>query len=353
MKILVTGGAGFIGSALIRFLLRETEHQVLNLDKLTYAANLAGLKDIEEHPHYRFQKIDICDHSSLIQIFAQYQPDWIMHLAAESHVDRSIASADAFMQTNIMGTYQLLEVSRQYWEQLNSVRQKQFRFLHISTDEVYGALDLSQAPFNEQSPYQPNSPYSASKAASDHLVRAWYRTYGLPSLISHSSNNYGPYQHTEKLIPFMLNQALQGKTLPIYGSGSQIRDWLFVEDHIRALYLLLHKGNIGETYNIGGCCERTNLQVVNFICQQLNKKKFEGKLDIFAKDIDKIQCFSQLIKFVSERPGHDFRYSIDNSKIQQLGWKVTKDFEQGLDQTIDWYIDYFSSQINNNIESKV
>lgn len=349
MKILITGGAGFIGSALIRFLLRETQHQILNLDKLTYAANLAALKVAETDSRYAFQQIDICNQAALKQVFHDYQPDWIMHLAAESHVDRSIAGADAFMQSNIMGTYQLLEVSRQYWAQLNPTQQKQFRFLHISTDEVYGALEPNQPAFNEQSSYQPSSPYSASKAASDHLVRAWQRTYGLPTLISHSSNNYGPYQHCEKLIPFMLQQALQGKPLPIYGSGLQIRDWLFVEDHVQGLYLLLNKGTIGETYNIGASCERTNLQVVNFICQQLNKRKSEGKLAFFAKNIDHIQCFSQLIEFVSDRLGHDFRYAIDSSKIQKLGWKATKNFEQGLKETIDWYIDYFSLQINNNM----
>ncbi|NBI12320.1 dTDP-glucose 4,6-dehydratase [[Haemophilus] felis] len=345
MKILVTGGAGFIGSALIRFLITETEHQVLNLDKLTYAANPAALHSVEHHPRYDFQQLDICDAVALEQVFARYQPDWVMHLAAESHVDRSICGADAFVQTNVVGTYQLLEASRRYWSQLSPEQQKTFRFLHISTDEVYGDLMPQQAPFSEQHTYRPSSPYSASKAASDHFVQAWHRTYGLPTLISHSSNNYGPYQHREKLIPFMLSQALQGKSLPLYGNGLQIRDWLFVEDHVRALYLLLRKGKVGETYNIGGHCEQTNLALVHLLCQRLDSLKAENKLNKFAQRLDHIQHFSQLIEFVQDRPGHDFRYAVDGRKIQALGWQATKRFEQGLNQTIDWYVEHFTESL--------
>lgn len=349
MKILITGGDGFIGSALIRFLITETEHKVLNLDKLTYAANPAALHSVEHHPRYHFQQLDICDAQALAQVFTRYQPDWVMHLAAESHVDRSICGADAFVQTNVFGTYQLLEASRRYWQQLKAEQQKNFRFLHISTDEVYGDLMPQQAPFSEQHTYRPSSPYSASKAASDHFVQAWHRTYGLPTLISHSSNNYGPYQHHEKLIPFMLSQALQGKSLPLYGNGLQIRDWLFVEDHVRALYLLLKKGKIGETYNIGGHCEQTNLALVHLICQRLDSLKTENKLNKFAHKLDHIQHFSQLIEFVQDRPGHDFRYGVDSRKIQALGWQATKGFEQGLNQTIDWYVEHFAVSLAQNL----
>lgn len=348
MKILITGGAGFIGSALIRYLITHTTHQVLNLDKLTYAANLTALESVATNPRYQFQQMDICDGQKLASIIQQYQPEGIIHLAAESHVDRSIAGADSFIQSNIVGTYQLLEATRYYWQTLSAVKKSQFRFHHISTDEVYGELATDTTAFTEQSPYCPSSPYSASKAAADHLVRAWHRTYALPILISHSSNNYGPYQHCEKLIPFMLKQALHGQKLPIYGTGLQIRDWLFVEDHIKALYLVFTQGKIGQSYNIGGNCEKTNLSVVQQICQRLNQYQQNGQLTAFRSHLQQISDFQQLITFVDDRAGHDFRYAINNQKMQQeFAWQPETDFTQGLEYCIDWYINYFTKQKNS------
>ncbi|STO54467.1 dTDP-glucose 4,6-dehydratase [Canicola haemoglobinophilus] len=331
MKILITGGAGFIGSALIRYLLAETDHIIINVDKLTYAANLDSLQSAVQNPAYFFEQADVADQTRISQIFEQYQPDVVMNLAAESHADRSIVGSSDFIQTNIVGTFTLLEVARQYWFSLPEKRKERFVFQHISTDEVYGDLICNEKPFTEISPYQPSSPYSASKAASDHLVRAWLRTYGLPILITHSSNNYGPFQHPEKLIPRMILNALKGKPLPIYGDGLQIRDWLFVEDHVRALYKVLLNGKIGESYNIGANCEKTNLEVVQMICDlldQLAPNKPKG-----------IKLYSDLITHVDDRLGHDKRYAINADKIcQELGWQPEQDFASGLRNTMKWYL---------------
>ncbi|XWY19631.1 dTDP-glucose 4,6-dehydratase [Bisgaard Taxon 45] len=342
-KILITGGAGFIGSAVIRYILNHTQDQIINLDKLTYASNLDALATVVDRPDYYFEQVDIIDTTRLSEIFQHYQPDCVMHLAAESHVDRSIAGAAAFIQTNIVGTYALLEVTRQYWLSLDNTRKAHFRFHHVSTDEVFGDLDFHQAAFTETSPYRPSSPYSASKASSDHLVRAWYRTYGLPIVMSNCTNNYGFYQHTEKLIPFMLCQALQGKPLTIYGNGQQVRDWLFVEDHAQALYLVLTQGKTGESYNIGARCEYSNIALVTMLCEILNQLKQAGKLVAFSEQIRHVTDFKQLITFVQDRPGHDLRYALDTAKIQQhLGWSAKTDFEAGLRQTVAWYVDYLS-----------
>ncbi|MPY25315.1 dTDP-glucose 4,6-dehydratase [Shewanella sp. YLB-07] len=328
--ILVTGGAGFIGSALVRFLINETPHSVINLDKLTYAGNLESLTSIEANRRYRFIHGDICN-SELIQcLLTQYNPDIVMHLAAESHVDRSIDGSAEFIQTNIVGTYCLLEACRNYFARLDSEKQATFRFHHVSTDEVFGELG-DTGLFTEHSPYQPSSPYSASKAAADHLVRAWSRTYKLSVVLSNCSNNYGPYQDPEKLIPLVLHKALAGEPLPIYGDGQQIRDWLHVEDHVRALYLVALRGKLGETYNIGGGNERTNLEVVTKICELLNTRILDKPQGI--------DDFKQLITFVTDRPGHDQRYAIDASKIkQELGWQPERSFASGLTSTLDWYI---------------
>ncbi len=330
MRILITGGAGFIGSALIRHLLNHTEHQVLNLDKLTYAGNLESLASVAANPRYRFVQADIADSTAVSRALDEFQPDAIMHLAAESHVDRSIDGPAAFIQTNIVGTYALLEATRSYWMQLEPVRKAAFRFHHISTDEVYGDLHGADELFTERTPYAPSSPYSASKAASDHLVRAWQRTYGLPVLLSNCSNNYGPYHFPEKLIPLVILNALDGKPLPVYGNGQQVRDWLYVEDHARALLKVVSEGKVGETYNIGGHNEQKNLHVVESICALLDElapRQSGGS-------------YKEQISFVSDRPGHDLRYAIDASKIErELGWKPEETFASGLRKTVHWYLD--------------
>ncbi|WP_417707806.1 dTDP-glucose 4,6-dehydratase [Pseudomonas sp.] len=332
MRILITGGAGFIGSALIRHLIQSTEHEVLNLDKLTYAGNLESLTPVDGNPRYRFVQADIADSPVVAQTLAEFQPDAIMHLAAESHVDRSIDGPAAFIQTNIVGTYSLLESTRAYWLGLSAERKAAFRFHHISTDEVYGDLHGVDDLFTETTPYAPSSPYSASKAASDHLVRAWQRTYGLPVLITNCSNNYGPYHFPEKLIPLMILNALAGKPLPVYGNGQQVRDWLYVEDHARALLKVVSEGQVGETYNIGGHNEQKNLDVVQAICallEELAPQKPAG-----------IAHYEDLITYVQDRPGHDLRYAIDAGKIErELGWVPQETFETGLRKTVQWYLD--------------
>jgi len=331
MKILVTGGAGFIGSALIRHILTSTEHAVVNLDKLTYAGNLDSLGDIVISDRYRFEQVDICDSETLATIFKDHRPSCVMHLAAESHVDRSIDGPADFLDTNITGTFNLLEAVRHYFGGLDEDDKKQFRFHHISTDEVYGDLEGTDDLFTEQTPYSPSSPYSASKAASDHLVRAWGRTYGLPIVITNCSNNYGPYHFPEKLIPHVILNAIHGKPLPVYGNGLQIRDWLYVEDHAKALIKVVTEGKIGETYNIGGHNEKTNLEVVQTICDLLEELAPEK-----PSGIDK---YRDLITFVKDRPGHDARYAIDASKIErELGWVPEETFETGLRKTVQWYL---------------
>lgn len=331
MKILVTGGAGFIGSALVRFLIKNTDHYVINVDKLTYAGNLESLSSVADSERYAFEKIDICDKTELTRVFTTHQPDVIIHLAAESHVDRSITGSADFIETNIIGTYTLLEVSRHYWNDLATSAKQVFRFHHVSTDEVYGDLVGINNLFTETTPYAPSSPYSASKASSDHLVRAWGRTYGLPILVTNCSNNYGPYHFPEKLIPLTILNALEGKPLPIYGEGLQIRDWLYVEDHARALYKVLSQGKIGETYNIGGHNEKRNIDVVNALCDLL-----EELAPIHPVGI---KHYRDLITYVKDRPGHDMRYAIDASKIaQELGWRPKETFESGLRKTVMWYL---------------
>lgn len=329
MRIIVTGGAGFIGSALIRYLVGKTEHEVVNFDKLTYAGTLNSLKDATAHPRYQFVRGDICDEDAVADTFERFQPDAVMHLAAESHVDRSIDKPDTFVQTNVMGTLKLLNVALDYWRKLKSDRQDTFRFHHISTDEVYGSLGETGL-FHERTPYDPRSPYSASKAASDHLVRAWGHTYDLPILVTNCSNNYGPYQFPEKLIPLMIIRGMAGQPLPVYGTGSNVRDWLFVEDHIRALLRVLEDGVPGETYNIGGNAERTNLRVVEAICAILDR--LHPRSDGAAHAVQ--------IEFVKDRPGHDRRYAIDASKIRDtLGWSPQITCEAGLELTVRWYMD--------------
>ena len=329
MKILVTGGAGFIGSAVIRHIVSNTNDAVLNVDKLTYAGNLESLKEIDQSPRYEFQQIDICDKKALEQAFKSFQPNLVMHLAAESHVDRSIDGPDEFIHTNIVGTYTLLEVARHYWQALDNANRASFRFHHISTDEVYGDLEGTTDLFTETTSYSPSSPYSASKASSDHLVRAWQRTYGFPTLITNCSNNYGPYHFPEKLIPLVILNALDGKDLPIYGKGNQIRDWLYVEDHARALYKVVTEGLVGETYNIGGHNEKQNIEVVKIICKILDELK---------PQVNK-QPYESLITFVTDRPGHDLRYAIDASKIKNdLSWIPDESFESGIRKTVQWYL---------------
>jgi dTDP-glucose 4,6-dehydratase len=332
LKILVTGGAGFIGSAVIRYIINSTSCEVLNIDKLTYAGNLDSLTSVAEHKRYKFKNLDICNKEGLEDIFNSYKPNKVMHLAAETHVDRSIGGSRIFIETNVIGTYNLLEVSKDYWANLDSKAKGEFRFHHVSTDEVYGDLADDNSFFTESTPYDPSSPYSASKASSDHLVRAWRRTYGLPILITNCSNNYGPFHFPEKLIPHAILNAIHGKSLPIYGNGLQIRDWLFVEDHAEALYKVLSEGEIGSTYNIGGHNEKNNLEVVNSIClilEELSPKKPKGTSQ-----------YSDLIDFVEDRPGHDLRYAIDASKIKSdLGWKPKETFESGLKKTVQWYLD--------------
>jgi dTDP-glucose 4,6-dehydratase len=332
VKILITGGAGFIGSAVVRHIVANTSHRVLNLDKLTYAGNLESLNDVKHSERYSFAQIDICDRASLHQAFADFHPDAVMHLAAESHVDRSIDGPGEFIHTNINGTYCLLEVARAYWSALEEATKRSFRFHHVSTDEVYGDLHGVDDLFTETTPYAPSSPYSASKAASDHLVRAWQRTFGLPTLITNCSNNYGPYQFPEKLIPHMILSALHGNPLPIYGNGLQIRDWLYVDDHARALVRVCTEGKVGETYNIGGHNEQRNIDVVKAICALLEELAFDRKPAGVAN-------YADLITFVTDRPGHDARYAIDASKIErEFGWVPQETFETGLRKSVQWYL---------------
>ena len=328
-RIVITGGAGFIGSAVVRYLLNGTENLVLNLDNLTYAGNLESLPSVLDHPRYKFLQADIVDQAAVSAALVEFQPDAIMHLAAESHVDRSIDGPSDFIQTNIVGTYSLLEATRRYWSALPAAEKSAFRFHHISTDEVYGDLEGTDDLFTETTPYAPSSPYSASKASSDHLVRAWQRTFGLPVLVTNCSNNYGPYHFPEKLIPHVILNALAGKPLPVYGDGSQIRDWLYVDDHARALVEVVSKGQVGETYNIGGHNEKRNLEVVETICELLD-------------ELVPLQAgvYRELITFVKDRPGHDRRYAIDASKVErELGWVPQETFETGLRKTVQWYLD--------------
>jgi dTDP-glucose 4,6-dehydratase len=334
-KILVTGGAGFIGSAVIRHIIQNTNDSVCNVDKLTYAGNLENLAEVDNADRYSFEQVDICNRSELKRVFAQYKPDTIMHLAAESHVDRSIDDPSAFIETNIIGTYILLEVARSYWQGLSDLPKQMFRFHHISTDEVYGDLphpdevdNSSKYLFTETTAYTPSSPYSASKASSDHLVRAWIRTYGFPAMITNCSNNYGPYHFPEKLIPIIILNALDGKPLPVYGKGNQIRDWLYVDDHAQALYKVATKGKPGETYNIGGHNEKQNIEVIEIIC------------DILHELVPNTISYRSLITYVEDRPGHDRRYAIDASKIQrELGWQPKETFESGIRKTVHWYLE--------------
>ncbi|CAI1164914.1 dTDP-glucose 4,6-dehydratase [Serratia proteamaculans] len=330
-RILVTGGAGFIGSAVVRHIIEATQDSVLVLDKLTYAGNLESLSVVADNPRYSFEQVDICDRAALDRVFAEYQPDVIMHLAAESHVDRSIDGPAAFIETNVVGTYTMLEAARHYWQPLDAEKKQGFRFHHISTDEVYGDLHGTDDLFTETTPYSPSSPYSASKASSDHLVRAWLRTYGLPTLVTNCSNNYGPYHFPEKLIPLVILNAVAGKPLPVYGDGAQVRDWLYVEDHARALYQVVTEGVVGETYNIGGHNERKNIEVVHTICdllEELAPNKPQG-----------VEKYRDLITYVKDRPGHDMRYAIDAGKIdRELGWRPQETFESGIRKTVSWYL---------------
>ena len=341
MKILVTGGAGFIGSALIRYIIEEQEDKVFNVDKLSYAVHPYALATVSANPRYQFKKLDICDEAALSLVLDEFQPDAVIHLAAETHVDRSLSGADAFMQSNYIGTFKLLEVTRDYWQNLPTDKRQQFRFLHVSTDEVYGDLphpdDDPQAHylrFKENSPLAPSSPYSASKASSDHLVHAWHRSYGLPTIISRCSNNYGPFQFSEKLIPYMVKQALNQQPLTIYGSGQQIRDWLYVDDHVRALYLLLKNGQVGEIYNIGANNERRNIDIVYKLCQIMDELVPQGSG----------QSYAQLIRHVADRPGHDVRYAVDSAKLQAAtAWTPAYDFDTALAKTVAWCVRDFDA----------
>jgi len=332
LKILVTGGAGFIGSAVVRHIVKDTAFSVINVDKLTYAGNLASVASIAGDERYVFEAADICSRADMERIFREHEPDAVMHLAAESHVDRSIDGPATFIETNILGTYVLLEAARSYWNTLPSLKKQNFRFHHISTDEVYGDLHGTDDLFTETTPYSPSSPYSATKASSDHLVRAWNRTYGLPVIVTNCSNNYGPYHFPEKLIPLMILNALAGKPLPVYGKGDQIRDWLYVEDHARALVNVVTQGTIGETYNIGGHNEKQNIDVVKTLCSLLE--------ELVPQKPVGIDRYEDLITYVKDRPGHDLRYAIDASKIErELGWKPEETFESGLRKTVQWYLD--------------
>lgn len=326
MKLLVTGGAGFIGSAAVRHFVGQSAVEVVNVDALTYAGNLDSLNSVAEAPNYSFVKADICDRHLIARIFREYRPDAVMHLAAESHVDRSIDGSADFIRTNIQGTHTLLEVARAYWNELDKLHQARFRFHHVSTDEVYGDLEDGGA-FTEETPYAPNSPYAASKASSDHLVRAWNRTYGLPTIISNCSNNYGPFQFPEKLIPLMILNALEGRPLPVYGHGENVRDWLYVDDHVAALGLILREGEPGNTYNVGGGAEMKNIDVVRMICALMDELS------------PKSTPHTELMTFVPDRPGHDFRYAINADKINaSLGWRPSQTFASGLRQTVAWYL---------------
>lgn len=327
MRILVTGGAGFIGSALVRHLVNDVGAEVLTLDKLTYAGNLASLRTVDAAPNHRFVRADICDRRAVVSALEEFQPDRIYHLAAESHVDRSIDGPADFIATNIVGTYTLVDCARQYWLALDAERKARFRFLHVSTDEVYGSLG-ADGLFTEETAYDPSSPYSASKAASDHLVTAWHRSYGFPAVISNCSNNYGPYHFPEKLIPLTILNALHGQPLPVYGSGSNVRDWLYVEDHARALHLIAGQGRLGEKYNVGGRNERRNIDVVTSICRILDRIR-PGP-----------ETHESLITYVTDRPGHDFRYAIDASRLEsELGWRAQENFESGIEKTVVWYLE--------------
>ena len=348
MKIVVTGGAGFIGSAVIRHIISQTDYEVVNVDKLTYAGNLSSLAEVEESPRYFFEQVDVCDCESVRGLLNKYQPEVIMHLAAESHVDRSIDGPGEFIQTNIVGTYNLLEAARAYHRTMDDSRRTAFRFHHISTDEVYGDLEGPEDLFREDTPYAPSSPYSASKAGSDHLVRAWGRTFGLPVIVTNCSNNYGPYHFPEKLIPLIILNALKGEPLPVYGKGTQVRDWLFVEDHARALVKVVTEGAIGETYNIGGHNEKQNIEVVRAVCGLLDELR--------PSTHDGIIKYEQLITFVRDRPGHDVRYAIDASKIQrELGWVPQETFESGLRKTVEWYLaneDWWQSVLDGSYQGQ-
>ncbi len=327
MRVIVTGGAGFIGSAVVRHLVTVRGYEVLTIDKLTYAGNLASLSMLDNNPLHRFMKADICDRAAIREAFESFRPDRVMHLAAESHVDRSITGARDFIETNVIGTFTMLEEARHYWQSLPAKEKEAFRFLHVSTDEVYGSLD-DEGLFTEQTPYDPSSPYSASKAASDHLAKSWARTYGMPVVVSNCSNNYGPYHFPEKLIPLMILNALHGKALPVYGNGANIRDWLYVEDHARALDLIAERGRIGETYNVGGRNERRNIDVVTRVCALMNTFRPEGG------------PHERLISHVTDRPGHDARYAIDATKLEtELGWKAQENFDSGIEKTVKWYLD--------------
>jgi len=332
MKYLVTGGAGFIGSAVVRHIILDTNDIVINVDKLTYAGNLDNVSEVSGNCRYFFEQVDICDSYAVDDVFSRHQPDVVMHLAAESHVDRSIDSPDTFIQTNIVGTYTILEASRKYWQTLSEGSKERFRFHQVSTDEVFGDLDGSNALFTEDTPYAPSSPYSASKASADHLVRAWGRTYNLPIIITNCSNNYGPYHFPEKLIPLMILNALSGKKLPVYGDGLQVRDWLYVDDHAKALYTVVTEGALGQTYNIGGHNEVTNIEVVKGICDILD--------ELVPEKRPSLQSYTDLITFVNDRPGHDKRYAIDASKISDdLNWRPSENFQSGLRKTVMWFLE--------------
>lgn len=345
MKFLVTGGAGFIGSAVVRELIKNTDHEVVNVDKLTYAGNLDSLVEVENHDNYVFEKLDICDINAMRECFNKHKPDRVMHLAAESHVDRSIDGPGEFITTNVVGTYTLLEVAREYWQSMEPGKKEYFRFHHISTDEVYGDLE-DTGFFTETTPYAPSSPYSASKASSDHLVRAWNRTFGLPTMVTNCSNNYGPYHFPEKLIPLVIINAIHGKSLPIYGDGKQVRDWLYVEDHARALIKVCTEGEVSETYNIGGHNEKQNIEVVKTICSILDELR--------PSEIPNLNSYADLITYVTDRPGHDTRYAIDAEKInRELGWTPIETFETGLRKTVIWYLNnekWWSAVLNGNYQ---